>query len=148
MTVVVSILLGCPDPDDTVGSPPASLIGLYEGTYTYREICGVDTNRNSTQAIIMRFTNTSYSIVMDTTVQDTERVFCDVMGEYELIGGCNFMQTDSNLTNMICTPHQNPYGSFGVDLPDSVGDVLRFFQDLADSSGCQIQKEIVVLKIL
>ncbi|RKX23732.1 MAG: hypothetical protein DRP45_09815 [Candidatus Zixiibacteriota bacterium] len=146
LTMVISILVGCRD--DIVVPPPASLIGLYEGTYTYREICGIDTNWDTTQLVTMRFTNTSYSMMMDAIVPDTERVFCDVMGDYELVGGCKLEQTDSNLTNMVCTPRQNPKGSFGINFADSVGDIMRLFHDSTDASGCKIQKLIIAVKTL
>lgn len=125
LTLVASIVLSCRD-DIEVPFPP-SINGDYLGIYSYMEIRGgTDTAFDTSQAIEWRFRDGEFSMVMDGTIDEEERVFCDVLGEYVLGNGVAMTVTDPNFTRGVCTESWGPDGYFGLD---QTTDTTRLLHD-------------------
>lgn len=131
MALASSWILSCRD-DVEVPFPP-SLIGNYTGIYQFVEIHnGVDTIWDTTQYIEFIFRQSEYSMDIDGGIPESLRVFCDVLGEYELGNGVDMGITDSNYTRGVCTQYWGPGGYFSLD---QTSDTVRMLNDELDSLG-------------
>lgn len=142
LAVGVGCFLGCRD-DINVPFPP-SIVGEWKGIYTYKQDGGA-VSIDTSQLVTFRFTASIYQEAMDTSIPDTERVFCGVLGEYELRNGITMDQIDSNVPPSVCTFHQNPYGTFGINFPENDADTLRMLHDSSDN-GVRMQKLIRLVR--
>ena len=123
--LMAAIALSCRD-DIEVPFPP-SINGDYVGIYSFMEIeNGADTTVDTSQLIEWRFRDGEYSMVMDGTIDEDLRVFCDVLGEYVLGNGVAMVINDSNFTRGVCTQYWGPGGYFGLDQPS---DTMRLLHD-------------------
>ena len=126
-----SWILSCRD-DVEVPFPP-SVVGNYTGIYQFIEIqSGVDTVVDTTQLIEFTFRQTEYIMDIDGSIAESLRVFCDVIGEYELGNGVEMGITDSNYTRGVCTQYWGPGGYFSLD---QTTDTIRMLNDRLDSLG-------------
>jgi len=138
LAMVASWVVSCRD-DIEVPFPP-SINGNYTGIYRFIEIeNGVDTNTDTTQLVEFRFRTGDYSMVMDGSIAESLRVFCDVLGEYELGNGVDMEITDSNFTRGVCTQYWGPGGYFGLD---QTTDTMRMLNDFTDSVGVRFVKQL------
>jgi hypothetical protein len=142
LSFVASLVISCRD-DIEVPFPP-SINGDYAGIYHYVEICnGVDTATDTTQCIVFRFRKPEFSMDMCADIAESLRVFCDVLGEYELGNGVSMNILDSNYTRGVCTQYWGPGGTFGLD---QTTDTLKLLHDSTDSeSGCRYIKQLKLL---
>lgn len=139
----VTWVISCRD-DINVPFPP-SLIGDYEGIYSYMEIDnGIDTIMDTSQLVTFRFTDEVYLMTMDGGIPEELRVFCDVEGVYELENGVQMTVTDENRTNKVCTFNQNPFGSFGLD---QTTDTIRMRHDSTGEGGVRIIRLIRMIAL-
>ena len=127
--------LGCRD--DVFVPFPEDLAGDYTGYYSLLQIEGVDTVVDTTQMVDFRFTTASYNMKFILPTEEI-RFFCDAAGLYELENGVQFMEEDPNLTNKVCTPDNNPTGSFGLD-QSSIKDTIVIKQDLTEEGVRKIK---------
>jgi hypothetical protein len=72
---------------------------------------------------------------MDGSVEETQRIFCDVMGDYDLGTGVVMTTTDSNLTRATCTEGWCPQGAFSLD---QTTDTTRLTRIYTDNDGKQV----------
>ena len=135
LIVVVGWSFGCRD--DVVVPIPPSLIGDYTGSYAMMQISGVDTLVDTTQLVDFRFTDKTYNMKILPPAEEL-RFFCDCAGDYTLENGVQFIETDGNLTNKVCTPANNPTGSFGLDR-STLPDTMLIKQDLTDGGVRRIK---------
>lgn len=120
--------VGCRD-DITVPFPP-SLKSDYTGFYSFLEIGPLgDTITDTSQLITFRFTDDDYTMVMDTSIAESLRVFCDNRGLYTLGDGVTITLEEPNFTRGVCTEDWDPDGFFGLD---QTTDTVRLLQDLSD----------------
>jgi hypothetical protein len=147
LTILINrLFISVTDPPPCPFPPfPPSLIGDYEGIYSYTEIdYGIDTIVDTSQLVTFRFTNDLYLMTIDATIPETLRVFCDVEGVYELLDGVQLTITDPNRTGAVCIYSWNPFGFFGLD---QTMDTVRMRHDSIDSGGLRIIKIIRMLKV-
>lgn len=138
MALVASWMVSCRD-DIEVPFPP-SINGNYTGIYHYVQIRdGVDTQFDTTQIIEFQFRSGDYTMEMDGTIPESLRVFCDVLGEYELGNGVDMAITDSNFDRKVCTQSWGPSGYFGLD---QTSDTMRLLSDRTDSVGVRIIRQL------
>ncbi len=141
VVLVASFIVSCRD-DIEVPLPP-SINGDYTGIYQFIEIeNAVDTVTDTTQVIEFRFRNGDYDMVMDGTIAESLRVFCDVMGEYVLGNGVAMTIMDSNFTRGVCTQYWGPGGYFGLD---QTTDTMRLLHDSIDGGSRYIKRLRLVL---
>ena len=129
--VCTSWITGCRD--DVVVPFPPDVRGDYTGIYSMR-VEGPNDAFDSLreQLITFRFTQTTYTMFMDAGIDEADRVFCDVLGDYELGTGVAMETTDSNLTQGLCNQNWVPYGAFSLD---QTSDTTRLTQVITDSVG-------------
>lgn len=146
LVLLVSTLtwvVGCRN-DIEVPFPP-TLLGLYEGIYSYVEIQnGIDTIVDTSQLVTFKFGDEFYLMTKDETIPDSLRVFCDIEGDYGLDNGVQLTITDPNRTRGVCTFEHNPFGSFGLD---QTSDTIRMRHDSTDKEGIQHIKYIRMIKL-
>ncbi len=126
----VGLLVSCRD-DVIVPSPP-SLVGNYKGDYTLRKhVADQDPTTDTTrvQLVTFRFTSANFAMSMDTSVAETDRIFCDVLGEYELKTGVTLTVIDSNTTRALCTEMWAPTGSYSLDQTTDITKLTRIYTD-------------------
>jgi hypothetical protein len=125
----VGLLTSCRD-DINVPFPP-SLVGNYEGTYSLLRAHSASGGTDTTyeQLIKFRFTATDYAMSMDDNIDEADRVFCDVSGEYTLGTGAILTATDSNTTKALCTESWAPTGSFSIDQTTGMTELKRIYVD-------------------
>ncbi|MBU0982778.1 MAG: hypothetical protein KKA42_02840 [candidate division Zixibacteria bacterium] len=141
LALVGSVYVGCRD-DITVPFP-ATLVGDYEGLYSYTGHIGSSDDSTIERPITMRFTKNDYDMNVDSSKVVGDRVFCDVDGIYRLENGIYMDHPDSatyngNVTNKTCTPEFNPYGYWSLDQSDP--DTVRINQIGTDEDGFEFQK--------
>jgi hypothetical protein len=130
LSLVASWAVSCRD-DLEIPLPP-SINGNYDGIYRFIEIeNGIDTVTDTTQLIDFRFRDGDYSMVMDGGIAESLRVFCDVLGTYELGNAVDMAISDSNFTRGVCTQYWGPGGYFGLD---QTTDTMRLLNDDTDTS--------------
>jgi hypothetical protein len=124
----IGLLVSCRD-DVIVPSPP-SLVGNYKGYYSLDKSYS-DTLRDTLrqQLVTFRFTQETYAMSMDTSVSESDRIFCDVMGDYTIGTGAVLVATDSNATKALCTENWAPDGSFSLDQTSDTTKLTRMYQD-------------------
>lgn len=124
-------MVGCRD--DVVVPFPPDIRGNYEGIYSMR-VQGPNDSYDSLreQLIEFRFSASTYMMTMDPSLVDDERVFCDVLGDYELGTGVVMETTDSNLTNELCNENWAPGGAFSLD---QTSDTTRLTQVTTDAQS-------------
>ena len=119
--------------DDVEVPYPPSVVGNYTGIYHYVEIQnGVDTVVDTTQLIEFTFRTDEYKMDIDGSIPESLRVFCDVIGDYELGNGVEMVITEPNYTRGVCTEDWGPGGYFGLD---QTSDTMRMLNDQLDSLG-------------
>lgn len=133
--------------DDVTVPFPESLTGNYVGIYSLLRVNGIDTIiPDTTNSIILRFTQSTYNIKVDETIDGGDRrFFCDAEGGYSLTNGIQFTEEDGNLTNKVCTPGDNPTGSFGLD-QSTLKDTILMTQVSTDSLNVQTTKTIKITR--
>lgn len=131
LSFVASLVVSCRD-DVEVPFPP-SIRGSYEGIYRYVEIRnGTDTFADTTQCIVFAFRKDEYSMDMCVEIPESLRVFCDVLGTYELGNGVAMTITEPNYTRGVCTENWGPNGTFGLD---QTTDTLKLLHDSTDTES-------------
>jgi len=125
-------MAGCRD-DVTVPFPP-DIRGNYEGIYSWR-ITSTTSDTLMEQLVTFRFTATTFTMIMDGSVEEPQRIFCDVMGDYDLGTGVEMETTDSNLTRATCTETWCPEGAFSLD---QTTDTTRLTRIYTDDDGSQV----------
>lgn len=139
-----SWIVSCRD-DVEVPFPP-SVVGNYTGIYRFVEIANeVDTNIDTTQLVEFTFRSDEYSMVIDGSIAESLRVFCDVIGEYELGNGVDMTILDSNFTRGVCTQYWGPGGYFSLD--QSSADTMRMLNDKVDSTGLRRIRSLRLVNI-
>ena len=116
-----------------------SINGNYTGTYQYVEINAVDTIVDTSQLIDFRFRDGEFLMLLDSTILESSRVFCDVSGEYILGRGVDMKITDSNYSDRICEATWGPDGFFGLNQP---ADTMTLLRDFTDSTGIRIIQKL------
>jgi hypothetical protein len=144
LSLVASLLVSCRD-DVEVPFPP-SIRGSYDGLYRFVQIRnGVDTITDTTQCIVFVFRTDEYSMDMCVDIPESLRVFCDVLGTYELGNGVTMTITDPNYTRGVCTEDWGPGGTFGLD---QTTDTLKLLHDSTDAtSGVRIINQLKLLPV-
>jgi hypothetical protein len=144
LSFVASLVVSCRD-DIEVPFPP-SIRGSYDGVYHYMEIHdGVDTVIDTTQCVVFVFRAEEYSMDMCGEVLEPLRVFCDVLGTYELGNGVAMTITDPNYTRGVCTEDWGPGGTFGLD---QTTDTLKLLHDSTDTqSGIRFINQVKLLPV-
>ena len=139
MALIAGLALSCRD--DVSVDYPQNIYGDYTGIYHFVEIRNVvDTAWDTTQLIEFTFDhNGEYSMVMDGTIAESLRVFCDVLGEYELGNGVSMEITDSNFTRGVCTQYWGPGGYF---ILDQTTDTMKLLDDFTDSVGTRYVRQL------
>ena len=143
IALAASWIVSCRD-DVEVPFPP-SVVGNYTGIYHFVEIQnGVDTVIDTTQLIEFTFRQAEFSMDIDGSIPESLRVFCDVLGEYELGNGIDMTITDSNYTRGVCTQYWAPGGYFGLD---QTTDTMRLLNDQLDSLGTRRVRSLRLVNI-
>lgn len=131
MALVASWAVSCRD-DIEIPYPP-TIRDYYTGIYHFVQIeNGVDTIWDTSQLIEFRFEKEVYVMDMDGSIPESLRVFCDILGEYELGNGVDMIIIDSNYTRGVCTQYWGPGGYFGLD---QTSDTMRLLRDHTDTLG-------------
>jgi len=136
-SLIAGLYVSCRD-DVEVPLPP-SINGNYTGIYRFVRIeNGVDTNVDTSQLVEVRFRKPDFSMDIDGSIPEELRVFCDVIGTYELGNGVAITITDSNSTRGVCTQYWGPGGYFGFDYTT---DTLKLLHDssFVDNSGTSVR---------
>ncbi len=136
-TIGIACFIGCRG-DITVPEPP-TLNGRYVGLYTYTEVTnGTDTLYDTTQAVSFKFTSTSFSMRVEE--DESDRVFCDVDGKYELgSAGAELTYTDPSVGVKICTESYGPEGAYSLD---QTSDTTRLLHIHSDEDGVVVNKRL------
>jgi hypothetical protein len=143
MALASSWILSCRD-DVNVPFPP-SIVGKYTGIYQFIEIeNNVDTVIDTTQLVEFQFRQTEYKMDIEGTIPESLRVFCDVIGEYELGNGVDMGITDSNYTRGVCTQYWSPGGYFSLN---QTSDTLRMLNEQIDTAGVRRVRSLRLVNI-
>ena len=142
LSLVAGLVVSCRD-DVEVPLPP-SIRGSYEGIYRHIEVQnGTDTVTDTTQCVVFFFRKDEYSMDMCSEIPESLRVFCDVLGTYELGNGVAMTITDPNYTRGVCTEDWGPDGTFGLD---QTTDTLKLLHDSIETqSGTHFISQIKLL---
>lgn len=137
ITLAASWLVSCRD-DVFVPYPP-SVIGRYEGLYTYT---GVQNGRDTVieHPIKWVFTSSTFDMDVDTTLLATPRIICDALGQYDLSSGVSLDSVNLNVKNDQCNPDLGPTDRFSLDQSDP--DTMRLRQIGTDGNGNEYDKYI------
>jgi len=131
--LVVTFLLMVACPDDVMVPLPPSINGNYTGIYRFLQVeNGTDTVVDTSQLVEVRFRKPDYAMDMATGIPENLRVFCDVLGTFELSNGVALNITDSNSTLGVCTPSWGPGGYFSYDYTT---DTLKLLHDSSFSTS-------------
>ena len=131
LALAASIFMSCRD-DVTVPYPP-SINGRYIGYYSLKkiELSSLDTLVDTSQLVYCTFNDGDFAMVKDGSIEEADRVFCDVEAEYVLGNGVEMKVTDSNFTRGVCTQEWCPDGYFGLD---QTTDTMRLLFDESDGT--------------
>jgi len=122
---------------------PPSVVGNYTGIYQFVEIeNGVDTMVDTSQLIEFTFRQQEFSMDMHASIPESLRVFCDVVGTYELGNGVELNITDSNFTRDVCSQYWGPGGYFSLD---QTTDTMRLLNDELDSLGVRRVRDLRIV---
>ncbi len=136
LVLAASYLISCRD--DVVVPYPPSLVGQYEGIYSYHAEKGT-ADTSVEQLIRWRFSSDEFRMNMESDLEESERVFCDVYGEYELGNGVELILLDSSVTVAICTESWGPDGFFSLD---QTTDTVKLTQIITDTLGVTRTKQL------
>ncbi len=147
LVATATIMWGCRE--DVFVEPPPSLIGEYQGIYTFQLRDGLTVVESKVQGINWVFTTSTYRMRWDTTVVQAgvsiERQFCDVDGFYELVSGVELEVDDPNVTQVVCTEGDNPSGFFTLI---QQGDSVRLVQELLnETTGITTVRRLAIVPI-
>ena len=132
---VLAFFIGCAD--DVFVEPPPTLTGDYTGVYIIKEGTQVPIE----EYITWRFSQNSYQMRFDDTVEQGDPVNCDCDGTYDLENGVRLNETNPNPTRLTCDADKNPKGFFQLDQST---DTLKMTQYDAQDD---ILKTIKLLKV-
>jgi len=123
--------VSCRD-DVTVPFPP-TINGRYVGYYSLQkiELTSLDTLIDTSQLVLCTFKDGSFAMVKDGSIEESDRVFCDVEADYELGNGVEMTITNPNFTRGVCTEEWGPDGYFGLD---QTTDTMRLLHDVNDNT--------------
>ncbi len=139
-----SLFISCRD-DVEVPFPP-SINGNYVGTYHLMIIKnGVDTLPDTSQSIEFTFRKPEFSMDIESTIPESLRVFCDVLGTYVLGNGVDLTVTDSNYTRGVCTQDWAPGGYFSLD---QTTDTLKLYHDVTTTTAGNSVRVIKDIRLL
>jgi hypothetical protein len=145
MKSVILVLLaacacwGCRDDVTVDVSIPLSLVGSYDGIYTYTET-GPDglVNLDVSQPVEFMLGDRTYVMNKPASVAEADREFCDVSGDYEKLDShLRFFESRPGV--VVCIRDRDPVGEFSIDW---VTDTLRLYQQLQDADGGRITKSL------
>lgn len=145
LVLLAAVLVWLPACRNDINVPyPDTLANDYEGIYAYMEIDGIDTVVDTANYVIFRFTKVAYFLTVNPKLESEESsYFCDCEGLYELENGVQFLEEDGNRTNKVCTPDNNPQGSFGLN-QNTGTDTMLIKQDNTEGGI----RKIKVLKLV
>jgi hypothetical protein len=127
------MLVACEHDCIDCGGLPPSVVGNYTGIYSYTRVqAGIDTVVDTTQLIDFVFRQNEFSMSMNAGIPNSLRVFCDVVGTYELGNGAELNITDSNFTRNVCPRDWGPSGYFKLE---QTSDTVHLSNQGADTSG-------------
>ena len=144
LALTASLIVSCRD-DIEVPLPP-TINGNYVGTYHYVQIeNNVDTQVDTTQAVEFTFRKPELSMDIESTIPESLRVFCDVLGTYALGNGVEISVTDSNYTRGVCTQGWCPDGYFSLD---QTTDTLKLYHDVTTTTAGNAIRVIKDIRLL
>jgi hypothetical protein len=131
LVLAVALTLGCRD--DVVVPEPPTINGHYSGIYSLLKINlnSLDTTIDTSQAVDCTFKDGDFTMDKSGTVDEADRVFCDIEATYVLTNGVEITVTDSNYTRGVCTQEWCPAGYFGLD---QTTDTMRLLHDVSEDS--------------
>lgn len=131
LALAAGVFMSCRD-DVTVPFPP-TINGRYVGYYSLQkiELASLDTVVDTSQLVSCTFRDGDFAMVKDGSIEEADRVFCDVEATYILGNGVEMEITDSNFTRGVCTQEWGPGGYFGLD---QTTDTMRLLQDVTDET--------------
>jgi len=105
----------------------------------------VDTQVDTSQAVEFTFRKPEFSMDIESTIAESLRVFCDVLGSYVLGNGVEITVTDSNYTRGVCTQGWAPGGYFSLD---QTTDTLKLYHDITTTTSGNAVRVIKDIKLL
>lgn len=122
-TIAFAIVVGCSE--DLVLEDLPSLLGNYEGRYTYITNYGSATGRQTNVYLVTwRFSDLGYWVWNDADTNDDGDV-CEPSGDYILADGVEIIQKEEGNAGVVCDALKNPEGIFSLRQP---GDTIIMTQ--------------------